>query len=542
MEDGMSVGRLLRMLLLLLPSLTFDVHGMRYTSTVNVIIPQSLHSSSGDGYSHQEARFGPGSNGIATMLPPRGTMVLSMQYVNSSLCTDEELADAYYQLNPAAVPFGLIVDRPDEDSDSSSCTFVQQVRQGQHLGAAIVILANHLCECNDHACALATKSDRCESEPPILQDDGSGSDIHIPSLLLSRGDSQPILNHLLGNSSSDDGGAPVVMEFQWHPYRFEYVFLTLWHSPYLNVDSDDPSSQVMMDPQWWNNLSQVVLAFGPSVEFIPRYLVSDGYQWGCGDDKSNCQDICTNGGRYCVSSPDPYHYAMEEIILRMCLWERSKEIWWKYVTYNAAHCGSPSSSEAPPHTCREEALKAAGMTSDAIDSCVQDSGGWDKDNPNSFLDQALTAQHRYGGIIANNPTIHVNDGPPLTEEQKQRGNGLSSSSITNTFRAICDNFLDEFRPEVCRICRSCFDPMACIARSEPWSCHSKPSSSSTSSSSSKRKHFRNFILWLLLIGCGIYGYNKYQRLRNEQDLHDFFENHRDYTVSATMFGNNGGDS
>lgn len=491
------------------------VNGKFHSTTVEVIIPQSLHHGEG-GYFHEQADFG-NEHSI-----PEGNMVLSMYYVNSTLCTDQELAAAHKMKKDWTPPFGLIVDRSKDtaetnDAESSTyfCTYVQQTRQAQNLGAAAVVLANHLCDCSSADCIQNTPmEDTCETKAPVLKDDGSGNDIHIPSVLLSKPDSQPMKQQLL------DQTGPLVMEFQWHPFLSKNVSLTLWHTPFFLSTYGNPTQE--MDYNWWKNLSQVALALGDSLDFAPRFLFLDGKQLGCFHNDA-CHDTCTNGGRYCDTSPHSLR-AMQEVIIRMCLWEhalRDKEAdaasWWKYVTYNAEHC-----HQDEEHGCRENALQAAGISADLIDSCFEDSGGWDKDNANSLLERALEEQRRHGVFV--NPTVKVNYG----KVRERVGHDLSPASI---FDAVCGSYLHEYLPDVCRICLACSAPMACVVQSEPWTCqdHSGPPPK-------RRKHFRNFFLWSLFLGCAAFAYNKYRRYRNEQNLDLFFQNHRDYTVSESMFG------
>jgi hypothetical protein len=497
------------------------VDGNFHSSTVDVVIPRSLYRGEG-GYPHQQAEFGTAHS------IPEGNLVVSMHYVNSTLCTDQEV-EAAWKMKPAwTPPFGLMVDRSKNTLQAAAvsapsspyhCTFVQQVRQAQSLGAAAVVLANHLCECSNVDCIQNSMDATCETMPPILKDDGSGSDIHIPSVLLTKPYSQPMKQRLVGN----DG--PVAMEFQWHPYLSKTVSLTLWHTPFFLSTYSNPSQD--MNGLWWKNLSQVVLALGDSLEFAPHFLLLDGRQLGCFHNNDACRDTCTNGGRYCdASTASSSLQAIQEIIIRMCLWkhamdngETDRTSWWKYVTYNAEHCHLDEE-----HSCREQALQEAGISSELIDSCLEDSGGWDKDNENSLLELALEEQRRHGVVI--NPTVKVNQG----KMRERRGHDLSPASILD---AVCDSFSHEYLPDACRVCQACPDPMACVAQSQPWTCQDHGNSVPTRK---RKKHFRNLILWSLFLGGATFAYNKYRRWRHEQDLYLFFQNNRDYTVSENMFG------
>ena len=70
--------------------------------------------------------------------------------------------------------------------------FTTQVRNAQRSGAAGVIIADNTCLCNDDACVKASPGQQCESSEPIMADDGSGSDISIPSFLMFKIDADAI--------------------------------------------------------------------------------------------------------------------------------------------------------------------------------------------------------------------------------------------------------------------------------------------------------------------------------------------------------------
>jgi hypothetical protein len=63
-----------------------------------------------------------------------------------------------------------------------------KVRNAQRSGAAGVIIADNTCLCSDVECIEASDNPTCETSEPIMADDGSGSDISIPSFLMFKHD------------------------------------------------------------------------------------------------------------------------------------------------------------------------------------------------------------------------------------------------------------------------------------------------------------------------------------------------------------------
>jgi len=74
--------------------------------------------------------------------------------------------------------------------DRGDCTFVAKVRNAQKFGAAGVLIADNICQCDAATSGKCTNSPgmQCEGFEPIMADDGSGADITVPSFLLFKED------------------------------------------------------------------------------------------------------------------------------------------------------------------------------------------------------------------------------------------------------------------------------------------------------------------------------------------------------------------
>ena len=100
-----------------------------------------------------------------------------------------------------------------------------KVRNAQRDNATAVLIADNTCLCGfpEDVCTTDVK---CEDSEPTMDDDGTGSDIQIPSMLLLKPDADRIKNELIA-------GQTMSLQISW-PIpkatngRSEY---TLWMTP-----------------------------------------------------------------------------------------------------------------------------------------------------------------------------------------------------------------------------------------------------------------------------------------------------------------------
>lgn len=248
-----------------------------FSPFAHLLLPQIPHSLYKEGgYDHREALFG---------TPPYGgKIVQNVIYADSDLC-DASSAQAkggfpktYDESGKEKAwepPFILLVDR-------GHCTFVQKVRNAQHLGAAGVLIADNTCLCSDKACITANPGHTCEMTEPIMADDGSGADISVPSYLLFKTDGDVLIDELKNNR-------PVQAEMAWSlPNPDDRVEYELWTSPVDKIG--------MAFIQSWK---EVAKAMGSSAYFTPHMYLHDGTKSGCHSTTGDnyCYTLCTNSGR-----------------------------------------------------------------------------------------------------------------------------------------------------------------------------------------------------------------------------------------------------
>lgn len=238
-------------------------------------LPKELKKE--DGYDHREALFG---------IPPYGGSIQQQVYY-----TDQSLCDGNLDKTkgfparengaPLVSPFILMIDR-------GGCTFVEKVRHAQRAGAAGVLIADNTCQCSAENCT-SESSVLCEMTEPVMADDGSGSDISIPSFLLFKQDADPIKDTLKANNI-----VRVEMKFSLPTpdSRVEYDF---WTTP-----KDFTSRNIE------GNFKSAALALGKDAFFTPHMYIYDGETAGCRNSlgHNDCFTLCTNSGRYCATDPD----------------------------------------------------------------------------------------------------------------------------------------------------------------------------------------------------------------------------------------------
>jgi PA domain len=330
----------------------------------------------------------------------------------------------------------------------SALTF--QVRNAQRAGAAGVIIADNICLCSDVECIQKTKMATCETQEPILADDGSGSDISIPSYLMFKHDADLVKEELLVNRA-------VQIEMAWNlPNPDNRVEYDLWTTP-----SD------MVSKGFLRSFKFIAQALEKHAYFTPHMYIYDGARSQChGNSGQNyCGNLCTNNGRYCATDMDKDISGADvvrESLRRSCIWSNygasdgiGKE-WWDYVSIFDDLC-TTNPEYFTDQACINEAYKASNVSGKLIERCMEDSGGTDKDITNSKLESELTVQTQRGVVVI--PTAFVNTAAI-------RG----ALNVNNVFTAICSSYLDGTAPVACMTCGGCQDPISCLANGYCSSC------------------------------------------------------------------------
>jgi hypothetical protein len=330
---------------------------------------------------------------------------------------------------------------------------VRKVRIAQNMNALAVVVADNTCLCSSFECVDQNPDlETCETQGPILADDGSGGDITIPSVLIFKQDVDPIIKAVLG-------GENVQLELSWtpRPQVENFVNVELFSLPF-------------QDEFFLTEFRDVVLALGGSVVFTPHSYIYDGIAANCyhgGTGENVCYNLCTNNGRYCATDPDNDLNVgisgadiVEEALRRQCIWSIYKEldndgcgeVWWNYIHHFNRMCVNNDGSFANSR-CVRIAFRHACVDETSVWKCMKASGGLEGDVENSFLEEAIAVQNELGVVILPSVFVH--------------GTAYTSGQVTalNIFRAICGMFSNVTDPSVCELCANprCGDPLACVS-------------------------------------------------------------------------------
>ena len=345
-----------------------------------------------------------------------------------------------------------------------------QVRNAQRVGAAGVLIGDNTCLCSASNCVSDLP---CEANEPIMADDGSGSDISIPSMLIFKPDADLFKKELMANH-------PIQVEMIWSlPTPDDRVEYDLWTTPSDLISKD-----------FFQTFKKISIALDHRSYFTPHQYIYDGARSGCigqAKDDNACESLCTNNGRYCATDPDgdldsgvSGAQVVEESLRRLCIWEhygRKDGIgvrWWMYVEEFSFKCDTPELFA--DKKCIQEVYDASGIDFAVVyvmfretvmycpkvmpsqpflifllssQRCIHDSGGLDTDSPNNKLDMEISNEVTRGVVVI--PSAYVNDVPV-------RG----AFTATNIFTAICAGFAEGTAPVVCSQCTRCPNPIDCV--------------------------------------------------------------------------------
>lgn len=473
------------------------------TSRLQVHIPSSLNTGTKDGYDHRDALFG---------IPPYGASIQEpVFYTTDLLCGTTAATPGTQQKLPPnkTTPNGVIRSYPDTKGkpwphpfilmvDRGDCTFVQKVRNAQKGGAAAVLIADNECQCGAADCQLGP-STVCETQEPIMADDGSGSDISIPSFLVFKQDADKMKAVLLKNQ-------PIRVEMSFSiPDPEARVEYDLWTTP------TDTISQGFLA-----TFKEAAIALGDRAFFTPRNYIYDGIRAGCQDQhgKNQCFSLCTNEGRYCSTDPDDDidggisgADVVKESLRRSCIWniygqDGTGIQWWDYVAEFQYRCyGSDNPQLFNNDACIADAMTHANVSAALVDQCMSDSGGLIDNKPNQIFDLQLTDKETAGAFLI--PSMFINQAPIRGE--------LAYSTV---FKAICAGYATGYEPTICKQCANCNDESGCVEQSGRCTA----GMSEYAQPSVTMPIFGSVLAGLTLVFCcvGYLFHRRQQRLMNEQ--------------------------
>lgn len=441
------------------------------SSYINVQIPANLHVHNvSGGMEHVRAHFGAHWD----LWHQDGHMALVTRDAQGTLC---DMPNANITKTFGEPPFFLM-------AELGGCTPVSKARRAQALGAAGLILVNSHCLCHENC----TEEKHCEESLPYLWDDGSGSTIGIPTMMIGKGQGLHMQAALRKQET-------VLVEMAWHMPQMEHnVSMALWYMP-----THEPTEEFLA------NFSSLALVLKDHLEFHPFPYILDGTKLQCHDHAdhptSACYEMCTNKGRYCsvthrgIKGKD----VVVESLRRMCVWKHHSTGFWEYINHFQNLCQSMDYFSNPK--CIKDVFEhIPNIKEHDIEECMKDSGDVEADDTNSLLAEAAA----YSSHVVETPTLLINWLPMKWP--------LHTKSV---FESFCMGFATGKAPHVCYKCGSCGDPVACASRS-PMHCNPEdgqtpePSKGSSGGGKKKKGGFWKFMLVVFIL-TGIGGYVYYKK-------------------------------
>ena len=376
---------------------------------------------------------------------PLGSQIVSkVYYADNDLCdpNNPDVNRGGYPTRPAdengemmrwTSPFVLMVDR-------GGCSFVDKTRQAQLLGAEAVLFADHVCLCSETLKCSAKPTDTCEVQEPTLADDGTGSDISIPAVLMGKVDADKVKTIL-----REDGLVEVDLSWPLPDSESDVVEYALYTSPADQVAND-----------FLLSFSNVATSLEGKAHFVPHMYIMEAIKSGCIGEQ--CKKFCTNAGRYCAPDPDGHDEegisgadVVRESLRRQCIWlhygeeEHEALRWWEYVRYFAEECWDPD--QFANLDCISDVYDLSEVNGNLIEMCMKESGDPNDDVENDILE----------GMLADLTGIDI---VPALEINGMVLRGALTPE--GAFSSICAAIPDGSKPAICTRCDGETDPMSCI--------------------------------------------------------------------------------
>jgi len=407
----------------------------------------------------------------------------------------------------------LLLDRGGE------CTFTKKVRNAQKIPGIVAVI--HV-------------DNKPEYRLPIMADDGTGSDIYVPSVLISMDDGAKLrkavedAQHDKDPQKQKENAVFVALSFQI-PNPDNRVEIDFWTSSW------DPNGV-----NFKQRFAPVVQALGKHALFTPHYYVLPGEFFGCDLPPYTCANQCFNNGHYCTWDPDhdlsqglSGRDVLSEDLRRASMYQYINEtysdmahhyLWFDYVNKFEKECVSgdaPKYEKWKSGECSWDVMSNLGMDVDKIKQIMKDSGelkeefkGDEKENwKNKIFETERKNLDLYGGAIIKIPWVIVNDKPIY--------GGLDcpqplSQATCAPLSAVCQGFKEGTAPEACTDAN--FDWECAYTGFLPHQpdnmCHHYPSGGS--SGLTRWQIF--WIIVLVLLACGCIGAVVYWYMKREQQI------------------------
>jgi len=262
-----------------------------------------------------------------------------------------------------------------------NCTFVTKVRNAEKAGASVVIVVD----------------DRVENITNVIMgDDGTGTGIRIPSMLVGKDSGQKLKDQMVL-------GQGVTLSAEFILPNYEIAEVEFWYS-----SNNDVALNFIKE------FDNYVHRLEDNISFTPRFVT-----WACPlctDDFKEKE--CLSDGKYCAPNHGYSMFSMEkgveimkEDLRQSCLHKKLKAegreaVWWDYAKYTHQECYGFISLQ-----CSKDGHKKVGEDFDTTMQCYRDSfEGPNETGDNKILKANSEQWSEYGtyywpAIVINSKTI-----------------------------------------------------------------------------------------------------------------------------------------
>lgn len=252
---------------------------------------------------------------------------------------------------------------PDEEGiplipilERGGCTFVTKTRVAAAMGAKAVIIIDSEARSKDELSRI------------IVADDGTGGDIRIPTILITKADGESL------KAKAQSNGENVIAEFQWSVPSSDIASVHFWG------DAGNLVSHI-----FYREFAPHALALGSHMEFTPHvHLLHLSSNIG-----SLCWDRPTNTPHkyICAGSVPPTNTnikgsdIIDEDLRQLCIYDNYKisagskstsEMYWNYMQYftSSQGCNYENGDRKISKACSERVMKAVNIDTEKINSCT----------------------------------------------------------------------------------------------------------------------------------------------------------------------------
>jgi hypothetical protein len=256
--------------------------------------------------------------------------------------------------------------------DRGNCKFIEKARNIQNAGGKVALIVNN----ND-----------ADPTSVIMRDDGTGSDIMIPLVLISKKDGEILKEYYNNNKKNPDALRKLVLDVD---FQIEHSGNTAKVEVFMNSDSVEVYKLVQSLSKY-DELRKyyfIILFLVQYVNYTPYYLTFPKVDF---DDKIAPENRkpdpnCLGGGKYCARPYYSYEKlspieVVKENLLQKCIWQYSNTTntmykYFGYLNYFYENCYKAKDDEGNQEftvECGKAQMTRTQLPVKEIEKCYADS-------------------------------------------------------------------------------------------------------------------------------------------------------------------------